>query len=213
MRCAPCAPLPAPVHAFMRGRRPVVGLFGDAADAARVASGARRDGAFVALVERVLRGETTVLERALRELLPAAGWRRSPGAPARARADPESSGSPDPSGAACRCGAPRPRDIDARRPGRGSICPLRQDRSDRHLAEGRQLAARPPGGKPPPPPRSGATCAGRSACWKARPRGRSRDRNRAACAGERRERGVHRQRLGLLERNPSRATASSSGCS
>src|SRR5262249_51612814 len=49
--CAGCAE-----KSLVRGGRTVRRLLGDAADAARVAPRARRDGAFVALVERVLGG-------------------------------------------------------------------------------------------------------------------------------------------------------------
>src|SRR6266850_6974441 len=55
-------------QALVRGGRAVLGLLGDASDAARVAPRAGRDGALVPFIERVLGGEAAVFERAFREL-------------------------------------------------------------------------------------------------------------------------------------------------
>src|SRR5207237_2442321 len=57
-----------PVHTLVRTGRPVFRLLGDAPDAAGVASNGGRDGALVALVEGVLRGEAVPFQRAAGEL-------------------------------------------------------------------------------------------------------------------------------------------------
>ena len=160
----PSPPRRSARHALVRRRRTLLGLLGDAAHAARVAARSGGDGALVALVEGVLRGEAAVLQRALRELRKQRVVVARRAAPARGRAARASSAWPGPSGVRLSvCSAQATWHWRSSSQAAAVYAHCGSTGAIAQLPEGRQLGARPARRQHRAPPRSAAPCACRCA--------------------------------------------------